>query len=781
MDGEATPVTAETHVAPQHHVHAAGHRQHVTLAERIGALAGDRRFRLCITAFLIYTVITLVMFWYVTLGIASYVPNGQGDVYQSMWNLWWASFSVFSLHSSPYFTHLIFFPVGANLATQDLSPLAGILSAPFQAVSLAFAYNIIFLLGFILSGLFTFMLLLYLTKNSYASFLGGLVFAFSPMHTAQAIGHLNWASIEFVPLFLLFFILMVRETRLRYVVASAVSFLFVVFFGDPEQGIILIVFVVLLGAAYLLLRRRSALAMAMNKGFAVRFGAMVALILILGSPFLIPITESLLSSSTLATANQLSGPVNQLLWSDNLASYFLPSYYNGIFHTASLSYFHSVYGLIYNNVVYTPDVTEKVSYLGYSVLALALIALYFDFRRHKLRNTAVWLVLLLAFGWLSLGPELQVMGTLTGIPAVYAAYSHIPIFNIVREPGRFDLGVTLCLAVLSALGFAYLTEGKPRTQVLICAAVFFVLIMIEYGAMPLTQGYAASLTANATIPTAYSQLGKLNGNFSVLVLPALPDQNSTSPDLYPAISMYYATAMDGKPILGGYTSRENTSQEQSVEEMPVAAASLYLEEGEGLVYPSPVIGNVTNETLVWLANYNTQFIAVERSAYNLSEQATIYDYLTDTFGNALYVDNSTFVFGTSDTVLAKGGRALTAYPIGTWIPGYEFCGPGTCNNTLDTMWWGTNERGIVIYAPNAMRVVMNISAISALNQTPLYLYLNNTQVGVLNLTSVQRRFSAYIDVSPGFSQLVLYTPNETGAPSPYLLYGAKNITFARVT
>ncbi len=775
--GEVNPQADGSMQQPhvQHHPHPHP-TQTQGISGGVAAYLSSDRFRLYLIAFAIYTVITLVMFWYVTIHIASSVPNGAGDVYQSMWNLWWTPYAIFSLHASPYFTSTIFFPVGANLVTQDLSPLAGIISAPFQRISLALAYNLVFLFSFILSGLFAFMLLFHLTKNKYASFLGGLVFAFSPMHVAQAIGHLNWASIEFIPLFILLFMLMVKEAKLRYVVGAALSFLFIVFFGDPLQGIITIVFILLFAILYLLITRRKEL---LNRGAAIRFVEMIVIVMVLGSPFLIPIAGGLLSPATLSTANQLSGPVNQMLYSDNLASYFLPSYYNGIFHGLSLSYYNTLYGLIYQNTIYTPNVTEKVSYMGYSVLLLALIALYFDFRKHRLGKTAIWLALLLIFGWLSLGPTLQLLGNVTGIPAIYAIYSSIPLFNLIREPGRFDLIVTLCLAVLSAMGFAYLTEGRKREQVILLAAVFFVLIMIEYNSIPLSSSFATILTANATIPKAYHQLGALQGNFSVLELPILANANSSSPELYPAIAMYYATAMNGKPILGGYASRQNDSQTQSVAQVPLASAAQYLEEGYGFVYPSPVVGNVTNESLLWLANYNTQFITVTRSAYTTSEQAPLYNYLYGVFGQPVYADNSTFVFGTRQDILAHAGKALTAYPIGTWIPGYTFCGGTACNATFGTMWWGSNVRGIVLFAPNSMQVKMNLTAVAALNGTRLSLYLNNTRLGNITLRSTPGIYTAKFNVSAGYSQLVLYTPNNTAIPSSYLLYGAKNITFTR--
>ncbi|MEM3838998.1 MAG: hypothetical protein QXF01_00240 [Candidatus Micrarchaeaceae archaeon] len=742
-------------------------------------VAGES-FRLYAGVLLAYALVTLVMFWYVTININSAVAGFGGDVYQTMWDLWWAPYSVFYLHSNPYFTNILFYPIGANLATQDLSPLAGIMSAPLQAIGLPFAYNVIFMLGFVLSGLFAFMLLMQLTGNKYASFIGSLVFAFSPMHTAQAIGHLNWASIEFVPLFLLLFMLMVKEKKLRYSIGCAITFLLLVFFGDPQQGLMLSVFVALLALVYMILRRKESLKL-LDRKLALNFAAMVAIVAVLGSPFFIPIFEAMLSPTMQASISQLSGLSNQLLYSNNLLSFFLPSYYNGIFHSLSKLYFNSIYGLVYNNQAYKPDVTEKVSYLGYSVIFLALAAVYIDLKKHRLRNTALWIVLFLIFAWLSLGPLVQVSGAVTPIPGIYELYSHIPVLNIIREPGRFDMMATLCLAVLAAMGFAYITEGRDKKSKMAFTLAFFALIMVEYNAMPLSSSFAASITSNATIPKAYHQIGQLQGNFTVLTLPIVIDNNLSSPELYPALAMYYDTAMNGKPIVGGYTSRENATQIQASEAIPLASAAAYLEQGYGLVYPSPVLGNFTNDTLLWLAIYNTQFITVTRSAYSIPEQKVLYNYLYDVFGTPLYISNSTFVFGTKNAVLKNEGRAFTAYSVGTWIPGYEFCNGYACNASFGTLWWGSNERGITIYAPNASRVTMNMTAEAAFNNTVLYYYLNQQQLGELRLRNVTSNYSISFNVSAGLSQLVLFAQNSTALPSQYLGYGIKNITFSEDT
>ena len=115
---------------------------------------------------IVYLAIALVLFWPSTLNITTTVPAGRvgvnaagtGDVYLFLWDLWWLKYSLFSLHTSPYFTQFLYYPVGASLATQTLSPLAGLFSIPLQWVSLGFAYNVILFINFMLSGFFMYLL-----------------------------------------------------------------------------------------------------------------------------------------------------------------------------------------------------------------------------------------------------------------------------------------------------------------------------------------------------------------------------------------------------------------------------------------------------------------------------------------------------------------------------------------------------------------------------------------------------------------------------------------------
>ena len=83
-----------------------------------------------------------------------------------------------------------------------------------------------------LSGFFMYLLAEYLIKNRYAAFIAGLVFELARSHIAHAlVGHLNWSGIEFIPLFILFFLLMLKDKKLYSIAGVSISFVLVLFVG----------------------------------------------------------------------------------------------------------------------------------------------------------------------------------------------------------------------------------------------------------------------------------------------------------------------------------------------------------------------------------------------------------------------------------------------------------------------------------------------------------------------------------------------------------------------
>ncbi len=736
-----------------------------------------KRYMLEYKLFLIYLAIALVIFWYLTINITTVVPSGYGDVFQSMFNLWWVPYSIFTLHSSPYFTHLLYYPVGANFVTQTMSPIAGLVTWPLQQVSSAFAYNVLFFTAFALSGLFMYMLAYYITGNKYASFIAGLIFAFSPMHLAQAQGHLDWTLIEFVPLFILFLMKSIFESKKRYPILAAISFILLTFVGDIEQGIMLFLFAIIAAVLLLIIKRKEV----HKKQAAVNLGIMIVAIAILFSPFLIAMAPHL--KSAFSVASQQSAIYDNMQWSDNALSFFLPSYDNPFFHGISLSYATQIYALTYQGVSFAMNVGERVSYIGYSVLILMIIGIFYDYKNNKLKNLLFWIIIFAIYILLALGPYVQIYNTVTGIPTLYSLYLHIPYLNIIREPGRFDMIVTIAMAIMAAMGFMKITENKDDKKKLIYAAIIGIIILVEYAGIATPPG-SSQLYMGAKIPSAYYAIGNTTGNSSVLMLPSLP-QGGDAPARFTGMETYYVTATK-KPLIGGYTSRSNTTQTLSVSLIPLSEQALTLQYSPTLEYASPVNENVTNETILFLALYNASFVTVTRAAYNSTEQDILYNYLTSVFGQGA-ATNSTFIFSTKAAISEHAGKSIVAYPIGStqWVSGAVACYYSTiCSqpqySSLSNMWIGSNYRSLIIYAPNTTNVMIGFNATTYDGNTNMYTYLNNNLVENVTLGTLDKHYILNTTLEQGFDQISFYQPNSTFQTQVQgLTFGISNITFTK--
>ncbi len=644
-----------------------------------GAITGKVKMK-HIYAFAAFLVIALVIFAPITANMGTIAPGNGGDTYQNLWDIWWVGYATFTLHTSIWHTPLLFSPVGANLIFQTMAPIASLLSVPFQALGLPFAYNVLFFLGFALSGLTMFILVDYLAKNSYAAFFAGLVFSFSSEHIALALSHIDWMFVAWIPLAVYFFLKMARgEKPLLNGVGLGVAFVLVEFMGDVEQNIMLIELFVIMAIGYIAYKKtRKGI---VNFRFAGAVGAFIVVAFVLGSWAYVPLANAIMQPGALSNINQINDFQHNTLWSDNLLSFFLPSTFNSVFHNVSLDYYY----------IFASGPTETVAYIGFVVLALAAYGIYKNFR-----DVRMWLIVAVIFGWLALGPYVQVGPANTGIPGLYYAYHSIPLLNLIREPGRFDVMAGMAIAVIAAFGVNAVLGRRSfsgrRVKAFVFIAIISAIFLVETNGIMGAAVKAFSTTAVQVPPSLY-QIGKSGLNFSVLNIPALPNQYSPYQNLYNAKATFY-TAITHKPLVGGYVTRENTTQQLSLFNIPLVIEAYNLQTSGLFLYQSPVLEDYTNQTLLTLYNYNTGLITVDMDAFNSSVGNALVNYMQSVFGNP-FVDNSTAIFVTSPAINRTLFRSFVAYPIlSEW--GAQ---SSLVNGTLHTLWSPLNSGAVIVYAP----------------------------------------------------------------------------------
>lgn len=650
-----------------------------------------------ILSFIIYLTIALIIFIPISSQIGKVIPGVGADSYQNIWGIWWVNYATFTLHTSIWYTYLFFPPIGANLIYQTMMPIGSFLSLPFQVLfGVPFAYDVLFFLGFAVSGLGMFILAEYLTKNHYAAFISGVIFSFSAFHIAQSFAHIDWIFIGWLPISLYFLLKVIRnENPLFNAVGLGISFVFTVFMGDLEQGVMFILAALVIIVAYLIYkdtRKRI-----INLGFFKSFGVFLVVALIVGSLGFIPIIGGLLQPNTLSTASQLNDIAHNELYSADLLSFFLPSYLDTIFHGISQNYFS----------IFSADPTERITYIGYVALLLAIYGVYKNFKTNKKRQMLLWIAIALIFGWLALGPYLQVDSIQTALPEIYLLYHHIPVLDVLREPGRFDLVAELAVAVLAAFGVDALFKDMKfnGNKALLVVAIITILILAE--ANGITGGSVTQfVTQPVQVPAVYYQIGNTPGNFSVLEVPALPVETISEPELFSGEATYY-TSITHKALVGGYIGRENNSQEEYLFNVPLIVQAYNLELSGNLTYSSPVNENPMNQTILTLYNYNTGIITVPEEAFNSSDLKTLADYMIPTFGEPIQ-SNGTLVFVTTNAVNDNIYRSFVSYPILTdWSPTVK-----TIRGVQTELWAPINPGPILVYAPypNATDINQNIQS-----------------------------------------------------------------------
>src|SRR5262249_52619243 len=90
--------------------------------------------------------------------------------------------------------------------------------------SLLFLQNISLLISFPLAGVGAFYLVRHFTKNTAGALAGGFVFAFNPSHVAHVMHHAGISSIEFIPFFVLSYLLTLERKSILCFLSAIVFY-----------------------------------------------------------------------------------------------------------------------------------------------------------------------------------------------------------------------------------------------------------------------------------------------------------------------------------------------------------------------------------------------------------------------------------------------------------------------------------------------------------------------------------------------------------------------------
>jgi hypothetical protein len=426
-----------------------------------------------------------------------------------MWNIWWVKKAILA-HISPYFTSIVFYPQNVNLSFHTLTVFFGIISfIPEYFLSLVKIYNLIYILSFIMSGLGTYLVINYLTKNKLASFLGGVIFAFTPYIFGHIYaGHLNLVNIWTLPFFVYFLYLFYENNSWKNL-----AFLTFVVVAQTYIDFHYLLFMFMATIIFVIWR------LIFDPSKIITKKNLVSAIIIVAVWFIVSFPLLSATYKTYKNTNQTGATYE----------------YTDLYNYLRPSPFHPIFGKIQSDFIdkmgFLGSKRENTVFLGYTALALAILTLIFVKNKEKW----LWVIVFLVFFILSLGPKLQINGlAYNALP--YKLLEKLPLFSSGLVASRFVVMAILSLSVLSGYFVAYMSENIKNKKIFY--ALYFVLVVLI-----LFEFYPGRIELDPLTTSPYfDKIQKENNDSSVLY--ARP---------YPR-TMYYQTIFD-KNLLEGYLGR----------------------------------------------------------------------------------------------------------------------------------------------------------------------------------------------------------------------------------
>jgi hypothetical protein len=377
-----------------------------------------------LSLFVLFAAMTAFLFWQWMPHLHSELIGPPEDNMQDFWNTWYAS--VAKHPDGFFFTNMIQFPEGTPLyyhsfaypkvfAIALLSRVTGT-----ELPSLLFLQNISLLISFPLAGVGAFYLVRHFTQNWVGALTGAFVFAFNPSHVAHVMHHAHVSSIEFIPFFVLSYLVAIERKSIIWLGLA------IAFYGLSALScwyyLFYIAYFIAFHTVYTVIRDR-----AFPRGWSlltpIACLAGVALVL---SPLLVPMVMGAMGGTS----------VYEPSWG-NVADVFGYVVFPPVHLLGSLtSYFYRRF---------TGNPWESTVYLGLgNLLVMGWLCLYAKQKDSGLLTYVLsGMALFLVF---ASGNSLHVLGIRT-IPMPDALLSKLPFFANVRTPSRAIVFAYLFLAV----------------------------------------------------------------------------------------------------------------------------------------------------------------------------------------------------------------------------------------------------------------------------------------------------------------------------------------------
>lgn len=565
-----------------------------------------------------YLVLTLIMTFPLATEFTTAIPGDGFDGWQNYWNLWWVKKALLDLGTNPFFCDYVYYPTGASLYFHTLNIFNGLFTVPIQAIfGLTVAYNFVVVFSFVVGGYGTYLLVYRLGAGKLAAFVAGLVFTFSPYHFAHLLGHMQLISLEWLPFYVLFTVKAlgsISGQRLKSSLRTAAVFLVLTFLCEWGYYVLYLAIFTLLYAGYATWKKHGSSRSLQGRIWepVARAGLIWLFFIVLVSPILIPMAVEAAS-----TTEYLTPPFEQSLsLSADLLAFFTPNEMHPLWGGWARAWSER----------FTTTTSERMVFAGYVPLALGALALW-----KRRQQAGFWVLSLLVFFILALGPVLHVGGQTTNVPLPYTVlYRLLPFVRLSRSISRFDVMVMLSLAVLVGLGVGWLGDWVVRGSGgwvvrwpggWVVGGVASALICFEFLAVPYPM-------TEVEVPSFYRQVAQEPGDFVLMELPMNWDR-----PIHIFNQVYH-----GKKLIAAYFGKPNPLS--IVEKTPVLQHFRYLG-------PDIIAQDISEIGTGVLASFNVRYVILDLYQMPGGREREVTLHLTEeVFGDAepFYRDERLIVY-----------------------------------------------------------------------------------------------------------------------------------------
>ena len=483
----------------------------------------------------------------------------------------------------------MFYPLGINLAFYTLTILNAVTALPLTLnLGVVTASNLHMLFTFVVGGYGTFLLVRYILTAHYrsptmadkqldsslalvdhhlvwvsAAIAGGFYAFASSKLFYVALGQFNIASNHWVPLAVMYLLRSHYQPRQLKNPLMAGLFLSLQAWTEMTYASFLLVFMGLYWLYWLL----TTIAQQMVKKSVSNRQSLVSHLqaaIIMGLTFtfgIAPILAKMLPDMRVEGDFLVEGGGFADVFSADILGFFIPTMH------------HPFLGYLISQTSITDFSKGQHIYIGFILLGLILVCLSTGYRQPRFR---FWLIAIVAFALLTLGPVITINGQATNVDGPFTIFQTLPFFKGNRYPSRYGVMLMLSLSIIAAFGLVKIGLWI-RTRRYWVLALIGSLFLFEHLSLPLPQ-------SDMRVPAAYQIIANDSDDVTVLDIPFAWRNGFRITGTFTNQFMFgqFYQTVHQKRLLQGNTSRNPEFKFQYFTTAPVLNSLLALETGKTL-------------------------------------------------------------------------------------------------------------------------------------------------------------------------------------------------------